>query len=87
MSFAGLNGTIPGLSVAVEVSSNTRLWCGGVGRGQCVRVWLLGCATAYALSLLREVFYGMQRDGSPASTVAPSPGAAEMHLKMTVRRH
>ncbi len=42
--------------------------------------------TAYALSLLREVFYGMQWDSSPASTVASSPGAVELHLKMTVRR-
>lgn len=42
--------------------------------------------TADALSLLREAFYGMQRDGSPASTVASSPGAEEVHLKMAVKR-
>lgn len=42
--------------------------------------------TAYALSLLREVFYGMQWDSSPASTVASSPGAMGLHLKVTAKR-
>lgn len=51
-------------------------------------VWGGGCwaVTAYALSLLREVFYGMQWDSSPASTVASSPGAMELHLKMIAKR-
>lgn len=43
--------------------------------------------TAYALSLLREVFYGMQRNGSPASTAASSPEATELHLQMVVKRY
>lgn len=46
-----------------------------------------GLCTAYVLSLLREVFYGMQRNSSPASTVASSPEATGAHLKMIVRRN
>lgn len=41
--------------------------------------------TVCALSLLREVFNGMQWDRSPASTVGFSPGSMELHLKMIVR--
>lgn len=47
-----------------------RCVCAGVLVSEVCGCW---AETACALSLLREAFYGMQRDRSPASTVAPSP--------------